>query len=102
MGLAENFRTLGRGGAERKRQAALWREWLAQEGINYHTARNAVFAFRKPEVMAAERKRNQARDTAWGKLRPSFEELQAILNMDGEDALNWCIAMAKRETRYAA
>ena len=102
MGLLENFNTLGSRHAEGKRQAALWREWLAQEGISFDMAKRAVSAFRKPEVLAAVGKRSNARRSAFGKLRPSIEELQAILNMDAEDALNWCIAMAKRETRYAA
>ena len=88
--------------AERKRPSAIWRAWLEAEGINHDKALQCVKAFRNPAGVAKHHAEGHARDRALRKLRPAIEELQKVLNMpDPEDALNWCIAMAKRETRYS-
>ena len=106
LGLAENFTTLGNSSPEGKRQMSAWRAWLEQEGISIHVAKDAIRAFRNPGEAAKQRAKDHvnggARRAALNKLRPSIEKLQTILNMpDAEDAMNWAIAMAIRETNWS-
>ena len=102
LGLAEDFTTLGSRSPEQKRQAAAWRAWLEQEGISVEVARKAIAAFRHPTRVAKHGVTAVAKRAALNKLHPSIEKLQTILNMpDAEDAMNWAIAMAIRETNWS-
>ena len=101
LGLAENLKTLGRS-PEGKRQMSAWRAWLEQEGISVEVARKAIAAFRHPTRVAKHGVTAVAKRAALNKLHPSIEKLQTILNMpDAEDAMNWAIAMAIRETNWS-
>ena len=105
LGLAENFRPLANS-PEGRRQMAAWRAWLEQEGISVAGARNAIDAFRSPGRVAKHQAKSAVTDSAkvsaLRKLSPSIKKLQTILNMpDAEDAMNWCIATAIRETNWS-
>jgi hypothetical protein len=104
LGLEENMNTLSV--PKKREQGLVWRNWLEAEGVNVHVARFCLRTSRNPEGARKKQTKDVAKKAAvviaFRKLRPAVEELQKVLNMsDPEDALNWCIAMAKRETRYS-